>query len=60
MRLELEVAAGLCPEQHLLGRPLLPGLRITCHLRRSEAVELQVIGWMDRDQLPLQMGGEFG
>ena len=57
---ELQIAAGLRGHEHLLYGPLLPGLRIACHLRRCEAVELQVIGGMHRDQLALQMGGELG
>ena len=45
---------------HLLDRPFLPRLRLAVQGGRSETVELAVIGRVRGDELPLQMGGEFG
>ena len=57
---ELQIAAGLCSHEHLLDGPFLPGFRIARHLGRCKAVELEIIGGMDRDQLTLQVSRELG
>jgi hypothetical protein len=57
---QLQIAAGLGSHEQLLGRPLLPGLWITCHFGRGEGVELEIVRRVHRDQLALKMSGELG
>ena len=44
----------------LLNGPFLPLGGLAAHGLRREAVERRVIGRVDRDQLPLQMGRQLG
>ncbi|MNS95797.1 hypothetical protein D3C72_1300690 [compost metagenome] len=55
-----QALAGLGGQQQLLHRPGLAGDRIATLVRRRESVEQAVVGGMDGDQLPLQVGGQFG
>ncbi|MNN13841.1 hypothetical protein D3C81_1268870 [compost metagenome] len=60
MRRQSQSLAGLGGQQQLLHRPGLAGGRITTFVRRCESVEQAVVGGVDGDQLPLQVGGQFG
>ena len=53
---QTEPAAGNRRLFHLVNRPCLPRLGIAVHRLRSKGVKQLVIGRMDRNQLPLQMG----
>src|ERR1700733_15144788 len=54
------MAAGLGCHEQLLGRPLLPSLWVACHFGGGKGVELEIVGRMHRNQLPLEMGRELG
>jgi len=60
MRGQTEALAGLGSQFQLLYRPGLAGRRIAALVFRRESVEQAVIGGMHRDQLALQVGGQFG
>ncbi|MNN69592.1 hypothetical protein D3C81_1853960 [compost metagenome] len=60
MRGQPQALAGLGGQQQLLHRPGLAGGRIAAFVRRRESVKQRVIGGMDGDQLPLQVGGQLG
>jgi hypothetical protein len=60
MRLDAEMLGGGDRHLHLLDRPFLPRLRVAAHFRHRKPVEDFVIGRMHRNQLPLQMRGQFG
>ncbi|MNN69593.1 hypothetical protein D3C81_1853970 [compost metagenome] len=60
MRRQPQALARFCSQQQLLHCPGLAGGRIAAFVRRREAVEQAVVGGMDGDQLPLQVGGQFG
>ena len=60
MRLEAEARTGLCGESKLLRGPCRPQRRIPLHFRRCERAERIGIGGMAREQLTLQVRGEFG
>src|SRR5260370_2742892 len=60
MRVKTEIVAGARGELDLVDSPSLARLRIAAHFRRREGVERIVIGRIDGDELPLEMGGEFG
>ena len=59
-RRQAHASGRLDRQAHLFVRPLLPRLRVAPHLRRGESVEHRVVGRMDGDELPLQMGRELG
>ncbi len=60
MRGQPQPLAGFGGQQKLLHRPGLAGGGIATLVRGCESVEQAVVGRMDRDQLPLQMGGQLG
>lgn len=60
MRRQSQALAGLGGQQQLLHRPGLAGGRIAALVGRREPVEQAVVGGMDGDQLPLQVGGQLG
>ena len=57
---EAEAAGRLRGLHHLVHRPVLTLLRLAPDCRRCERVEGFVVGGVDRDELSLQMGGQFG
>src|SRR5450432_947356 len=60
MGLETHVAACFRGEGNLLGRPLLPRLRIAADMFGGERVESLIINGIDRDELALQVRCELG
>lgn len=60
MRGQSQALAGFGGQPQLLHRPGLAGGRITAFVRRRESVEQAVVGGMDGNQLPLQVGRQFG
>ena len=57
---ETEAAGRLRGLHHLVYRPDLTFLRLAPDCRRRESVEGFVVGRMNRDELSLQVGGQFG
>ena len=60
MRAQAQPPAGLRGVSQLLDRPFLSFGRLAPHRLGREAVERRVIGGVDRNQLALQMGRQFG
>ena len=59
MRRQPEVLRSLRRLHQLIDRPFLPGRRVVADFRGGEAVEGQIVGRMDRDELALEMGGKL-
>ena len=60
MGFETQATAGDRGGLDLLDRPFLAFSGLTAQLRRREAVEQLVIGWVNGDQLPLEVRRQFG
>ena len=60
MRGQPQALAGLRRQPQLLHRPGLAGGRVAALVRWRESVEQAVVGRMDGNQLPLQVGRQFG
>ena len=60
MRLQAEIFRCSKRTFHLVDRPFGARRRVAAHFRRRKAIEGNIIGRVDRDELPLQMSGELG
>ena len=60
VRVEAEIAAGAGGELHLVDAQAWRAFGVAAHLRRREGIERVVEDRIDRHQLALEVGGEFG
>ena len=60
MRFQAEMFRCSKRALHLVDRPFGACRRVAAHFRRRKAVEGSIIGRVDRDELSLEMCGEFG
>jgi hypothetical protein len=47
-------------QRHLFDGPRLPGRRIAAFVLWGESIEQGIVSWVDGDELPLQVRGQFG
>ncbi len=60
VRRQPEAGGSACCLHQLIDRPCLTRRAVAANRAGCKAVEGFVIGWMHRDELALQMGGQFG